>query len=196
MPNAAIIVISVFGGAALLLIVAALAALVVLHLKSQKVFKELTAQMLEYAQTMDTLLENNHEELGKQVEGAKQSFGNLRQDIKASQDAQKKALDGTLKKHEETFREAMGKINATALEAASIRGMKAAQTMEQVAGMLRNLVMAADVPVSPGADLGPEEYAPSDTIYDRQSTTGLLDERELQREAAEEAPLFTAAEAE
>jgi hypothetical protein len=195
MPNAAIIVISVLSGAGLLLIVAALSAVIVLHFRTHKVFRELTAQMVEYAQSMDTLLENNQEELGTIVESAKQSFGNLRQDIKASQESQKKALDGTLKKHEEAFRETMSKINATALEKASIRGLQAANEMTQVASLLKNLVMSHDMS-TPGEDLAPEEYAPSDTIYDRQSTTSLLDERDQDREAKEMAPMFSGVGAE
>lgn len=178
MQTASLVLISILGGVVLVVLVAALATVIVLHFRALKSNKELQAALTDYAADFE-----------KMIEGARSSFGGLRADIKASQDAQKKALDATLKKHEDAFRETMGRINATALEAASVRGLKAAQEMTQVAAMLKNMLLAHDVP-QPGEDLGPEEYGPSETIYSRQGDTAKMDDIVAAAEAEDAAPLF------
>jgi hypothetical protein len=184
MSTVAVSIISVFASFILLIIVIGLAALIVLHLRAQKANRELAAFLTQYKSDLTSL-----------VDGARSSFTGIRQEIKTSQEKQDKLLANALKAHDAGFRDAIGKFNPTALEAASIKIFNASATLVRVASTLQALLVTHEVPES-AADLLPEEYAAGDTIYSSISESARLDQADQRSQAEEEAPLFSGAAAE
>jgi predicted membrane metal-binding protein len=190
MNVAAAILIAIFAGAFLVVIVGALAALIVLHLRMRKSQKETLAAFTEFTTGLDSALAKQRSDTAAIIDGARNSFTGIRQEIKTSQEAQANALARTLKDHEQAFRETMGKINATALEAASVRGLQAANRIVQVAQTLQAMLIEGAAPPT-GTDLAPEEAAPNDTIYAMQGYTARLDEAAEQFASEELTPQFS-----
>ena len=184
MSTVAVAIVSVFASFLLLIIVLGLIALIVLHLRAQKANKDLVAFLAQYKTDLAGI-----------VEGARSSFAGIRQEIKASQEKQDKLLAAALKAHDAGFREAIGKFNPTALEAASIKIFNASATLVRVASTLQALLVSHEVPEG-AADLTPEEYAPSDTIYSAISESARLDQADQRAQAEENAPIYSGAAAE
>lgn len=185
----AAVIVAVFAGALFVILVGGLAALIVLHIRGQKSAKEHAGAMADFAADMESLLESQRAELTSLIEGARASFSGIRQEIKASQDAQSKTLAKALKDQEAVFEAKVGNINGEILQAASIRAVQACSKLSTLAVTLQTMLVAHEV--QPGADLAPEEYGPSDTIYDMQNVTGRRDDAALAEEAEELAPILS-----
>lgn len=178
MNVAAVVIVSVVAAILLVLLVAGMGAMIFLHLKTQKAIVELQTAIAEFAGESKTL-----------IEGARSSFTGIRQDIKAAQDSQSKAIGIVLKKHETAIEDLIGKFNGKAIEIAAYKITGATAKVERVVGLLNQLVMDRDV-IQPN-DLGAEEYAPSDTIYGTRSEAARLDDAVMEEEAAEMEPMYS-----
>jgi hypothetical protein len=205
MATFGIVLASIFGGILFVILVAGIAAMIFLHLRTQKEYRALSQQMNTFAKEttrnfesfssdLAAVLTQQRADVGTMIEGARSSFTGIRQDIKAAQDSQAKAIGIVLKKHEAAIDDLLGKFNGKQIEAAAIRIVGATKEMVRVASLLNQLVMSQDV--MPANDLAPEEYGPSDTIYGRQSEAAILDNAVLDEEAAEVAPQFSTGAAE
>jgi hypothetical protein len=189
MATVGLVLLSVFGGIFFVLLVGGMATLIVLHVRGQKSAKEHAGAMADFAEDMESLLESQRAELTSLIEGARASFSGIRQEIKASQDAQSKVLAKALKDQEAVFEAKVGNINGEILQAASVRAVQACSKLSTLAVTLQTMLVAHEV--QPGADLAPEEYGPSDTIYDSQNITGRRDDAALAEEAEELAPILS-----
>ena len=78
-------------------------------------------------------------------------------------------------------------INGEMLQQASLRAVQALRELAVLAVSLRNLLHEHEE--APRKDLGPEEYGPSDTIYDTQSATGRKDDEAFANDL--DAPVFS-----
>lgn len=189
MNTLAAVIVAVFAGALFVVLIGGIATLIVLHIRSQKASKENSGIMADFMADLGTLLESQRTEMLSLVEGARASFSGIRQEIKASQDAQSKTLAKALKDQEAVFEAKVGNINGEILQAASVRAVQACSKLSTLAVTLQTMLVAHEV--QPGADLAPEEYGPSDTIYDMQNVTGRRDDAALAEEAEELAPILS-----
>jgi hypothetical protein len=189
MSSVGLILASFLAGILMLLIVAGLAALIWLHIRSQRQMEELAKNLVGFSQELMDTLELHRTDTTSMIDGARSSFTGIRQEIKTSQDAQAKALAAALKAHETAFKDTIGRINGDVLVKASVEAIRATRELSVLAQTLKNLL--ADHAAPAATDLGPEEYGPSDTIYAMRNDAGRLDDSAMQDEADEQAPLFS-----
>lgn len=205
-----IIALSLLAGIVLVVIIGGLVTLVLLHLRVQKSQTELVKALTEFTskwesssgQAVDNL-ERLMEDAGKEfcdiavqyktelvgvVESARSSFGGIRQDIKTSQENQTNSIGIVLKAHAERFEAAMSRINGEALTRASIEALRALRELSALTVTLKNLLVDHQ---SPAAELGPEEYGPSDELFVGQSDTARLDDVAARDEATIYATQFS-----
>lgn len=189
MTTLAAVIVAVFAGALFVVLIGGIATLIVLHIRGQKSAKEHAEIMADFMADLENLMNDAKQELGTIVGDARASFSGIRQEIKASQDAQSKSLAKALKDQEAVFEAKVGNINGEILQAASVRAVQACSKLSTLAVTLQTMLVAHEV--QPGSDLGPEEYGPSDTIYDMQNVTGRRDDAALAEEAEELAPILS-----
>lgn len=189
MNTAAIVLVSIFSGAFLIVIVGALAALIYLHVKAAKRDALMLDAMEQHQLALGSLVEEATTQMMATIESAKASFTGIRKDIKESQTTQETALVKSLMLHDKAFQETMARINPIALEAASAKILHATGSIAKVASTLQALLVTHDVPEA-GADLLPEEYGPSDTVYAKQSDSARMDQALERMETEENAPMY------
>lgn len=201
MNSVAVAIIAVFFGALLVLLIGGMGALVYLHLKANRAHAELLARMEAFEKSIQESFSSFGEDLeatltkyqGESVtliDGARSSFTGIRQDMKASHDALAKGIAEVLTKHEMAFKESIGRINGEALLKASMQALQATKEISALCFTLKNLLVDHQAPAAE-TELGPEEYAPSDTIYTKMSEAARMDAAIADMEAADNEPQFS-----
>lgn len=175
-----IIALSLLAGIVLVVQIGGLATLIVLHLRVQKSHVALAAAMEKFAMDAASSSGQARESLSGIVEGARNSFGGIRKEIVTAQENQSRSIEIVLKAHSEGFNAALGKINGEALTRASIEALRALRELSALVVTLKNLLVDHQ---APAAELGPEEYGPSDELFVRTSDTARMDAQE-ERESA------------
>lgn len=164
MQTASVVIVSLFLGALFIVILGGMATLIVLHLRLKKSLADASVAFVASVADMKSL-----------VDGARTSFGGIRQDIKTALNEHGNLVADTLAKHEAAFQEKLGKINGAALEVACARAVKASNQIVQVASFLQTLMTSGSEPASAEAPAA-EAYGPEDTVYARRSRTAEVDE--------------------
>lgn len=153
MANAGLIVIALLGGALLILLLVGMALLGWGLWQVERSIATHGKQLTGHAAEMKTGLD-----------AAKSSLASIRTDMSRQQDQSLKSTQELLQGHAQAMHGAIAKINAEALEAASVRGLQASARMEKVAVALQKLLLTVDP--QPENSFGPEDYGPDDrTIY-------------------------------
>jgi len=189
MQTTAAIIIALFAGALFIVIIGGMAALIVLHIRGQKSAAELQKSMAAFISESKTGQESFQKELSGIVDGARSSFSGVRTEVAKALETQLKAVSKALKDQEQVFADKVGNINGEVLQASSLRALQACRDLSILTNTLRNMLV--DHEVQPGANLAPEEYAPSDTIYSRQGMVDRADEAAIRDEVDELTPQFS-----
>lgn len=157
MNSAGIVVLALLGGA---LVVLLILGMIMLAWGLWIVWKEIKADQ--------KLRETQAAEMKATAESTKSSYASIKAEMTRQQEAFLKETRQLVEGSSAKMEESVGRINAQALEAASMRGLQACIRMEKVAVALQKMLMTVDTPEE--NRLAPEEYAPNDnTIYSRQS---------------------------
>lgn len=183
------IALAFIGGIVFLVIVGGIAAVIYVQFRINKKQAEIEAAIQNFSTSLNSTLENYKQEIGSIVDGARQGFTGIRQDIKTSQENQEKKLSATMKALEKSFADTVGKINGDALQISAAKSIQAAARIERTANLLNQILMTHEVPQE--TNLGAEEYAPTDagrTIY---SATAIQDQVVMQEEAQDATGLFS-----
>jgi gas vesicle protein len=189
MQTTAAIIIALFAGALFIVIIGGMAALIVLHIRGQKSAAELQKSMADFIAESKAGQESFQKELVGIVDGARSSFSGVRTEVAKALETQLKAVSKALKDQEQVFADKVGNINGEVLQASSLRALQACRDLSILTNTLRNMLV--DHEVQPGADLAPEEYAPSDTIYAMQGAVDRADAASIRDEAEEMQPQFS-----
>lgn len=184
METAGIVLLSIFGGAIFIVIIGALATLIVLHIRLKKSQNETEKAFRRAVDEINALVVKLSGDVDASISGARTSFSGIRSDIKTALDAHANQVGDTLAKHDKAFQDKLGKINGTALEAACVRAVQAANSIVQVASFLRKMIAEGGEP-STASNLAPEEYGPAETVYSQQSRTAELDDSVFEIEGAD-----------
>lgn len=190
MQTTASVIVALFLGALFVVIVGGMALLVFLHLRLQKMAKELSEMMGNFVPQLKSSTEASQKELNRILEGARSNFSGVRADVSKALETQMKSVSKAMKEQEQVFAEKVGNINGEVLQAASIRALRACQDLSALTVTLKNLLVSHEVS-QPGAELGSEEYGPSDTIYAMQSATDRADAAVIREEVEELSPRFS-----
>ena len=177
MNVAGIFLLSILGAILFVVLIAGIAAMIVLHFRTQRMFGELKESLTAFSTDLKGM-----------VEKTQTSFTGIRADIKTAQEKQGKELSKTLKEHEAAFRDTIGKIDGETLVRASVQALHTMRELAALAQTFKNLLADHEAPAA--MNLAAEEYGPSDTIYEMPSRTSQLDEVALREEAREMEPLF------
>jgi len=157
MNNAGLIVLALLGGALVVLLILGMA---MLAWSLWQVWKRVEADA--------ALRKTQMYDLDLSLGAAKSSFASIRTEMTRQQGEFLRDTGKMLETYSGQMAESIAKINAQALEAASMRGLQACIRMEKVAVAMQKLLLTVDVPEE--NNFAPEEYAPDDnTIYSRQS---------------------------
>lgn len=189
METVGIILASILGGIFVVVLVGGMATLIVLHIRGQKSAAALQKSMADFIAESKMGQDSFQKELSGIVDGARSSFSGVRTEVAKALETQLKAVSKALKDQEQVFADKVGNINGEVLQAASIRALQSCRDLSSLTITLRNMLVEHEV--QPGANLAPEEYGPSDTIYAMQGAVDRADAASIRDEAEELQPQFS-----
>ncbi len=189
MQTTAAIIIALFAGALFIVIIGGMATLIFLHIQGQKSAAALQKSMADFIAESKSGQESFQKELAGIVDGARSSFSGVRTEVAKALETQLKAVSKALKDQEQVFADKVGNINGEVLQAASMRALQSCRDLSSLTITLKNLLVEHET--MPGADLAPEEYGPSDTIYSQPSIVDRADAAAIRAEVEELQPQYS-----